>query len=76
MPFYKALHPITLEQDHTTSYFGYPCEQREDGVYVDVPEESVDSYIACGRILGVAKSVEVPEVPEVPEVLQVRKRIL
>ena len=58
MAFYKITEPLNTTENETL-YYGCTWEVREDGVYADIPDYSIESHIASGHVLGrVEKALE------------------
>jgi len=63
MPFHKITKSFNTIDEPNRLYFGCQWEEREDGVYADVPEYAVESYVECGRVHPIEeKKAEAPKV--------------
>lgn len=64
MALYKINKFFNPEGRSDVRYYGCDWVQKEDGLYADVPEYSVEDYINSGRVIGVVA----PEAPKLKDV--------
>lgn len=69
MAFYKLRNiPVDGQVgDVTENRYGHPCEIREDGMYVDIPDDIIDGEIEAGRVFEGKKEKPAPKQEKVTE---------
>ena len=72
MAEYKLKHALPQSAPGNTEFhYGYKCEVRQDGIYVELDEISAENFVNSGRVDGpVKKSAPLKETPKQAPVVE------